>query len=286
MADEKTRYWLKIDKDFLKSPHIKVIKAMPNGKDYVLFYLSLMLESVENVGHLKFTDLIPYSEEMLASLTDTNIDIVRSAVQIFESLGLMQLLDDGTIFMTQVAEMTGKRSDSADRVKAFRERQKSKALHVTKCNDNIQSTEYKEESTEYREESRDREGDGKAAPSPKTDYDFYKATYNATCTSLPKCKLMTDKRRKAIKAFEKQLGKDQFLEVCEKASTSAFCTGSNDRGWKADFDFLIRADKAASILEGKYDSKEAHNGSTSESTSESTGATPKKKWNIESALDD
>lgn len=105
-AQEKTRYWLKIDKDFLKSPHIKVIKAMPNGKDYVLFYLSLMLESV---GHLKFTELILYNDEMLASLTDTNIDVVRSAVKIFQSLGLMELLDDGMIFMTQVAEMTGKR---------------------------------------------------------------------------------------------------------------------------------------------------------------------------------
>mgnify|MGYP005796865919 CR=1 FL=1 len=28
--------------------------------------------------------------------------------------------------------------------------------------------------------------------------------------------------------------------------------GKNDRGWKADFDFLMRVDKATSILEGKY----------------------------------
>ena len=77
---------------------MKVVKNMPNGKDYVLFYLALMLESIENIGHLRFSELVPYSEEMLASITDTNIDIVRSAVKIFCQLGLMQKLDDGTIF--------------------------------------------------------------------------------------------------------------------------------------------------------------------------------------------
>ena len=121
-TEEKKRYWLKLDKDFLKSSQIKVIKNMPNGKDYVIFYLALMLESVETIGHLRFSNLVPYNEEMLSSVTDTNVDIVRTAVKIFESLGLMEILDDGTIYMTQVAEMTGKESESIDRVRAYRER--------------------------------------------------------------------------------------------------------------------------------------------------------------------
>lgn len=121
-TEEKKRYWLKLDKDFLKSSQIKVIKNMPNGKDYVIFYLALMLESVETIGHLRFSNLVPYNEEMLASVTDTNVDIVRTAVKIFESLGLMEILDDGTIYMTQVAEMTGKESESINRVRAYRER--------------------------------------------------------------------------------------------------------------------------------------------------------------------
>jgi len=159
---EKKRYWLKLDKDFLKSPHMKVIKNMPNGKDYMIFYLSLMLESVETIGHLRFSDLVPYNEEMLASIADTNIDIVRSAVKIFCELGLMQKLDDGTIYMTQVASMTGKESESAERVRLFRERQNQLALHgnsdVTNCNDNIEKEEEKDkQSTENKEEEQEEE---------------------------------------------------------------------------------------------------------------------------------
>lgn len=120
--NEKKRYWLKLDKNFLKSPQMKVIKSMPNGKDYIIFYLSLMLESIETVGHLRFTSLVPYNDDMLAAITDTNIDIVRSAVKIFCELGLMKIFDDGTIFLPEVPAITGKESESAERVRNYRKR--------------------------------------------------------------------------------------------------------------------------------------------------------------------
>lgn len=155
-TEEKKRYWLKLDKDFLKSSQIKVIKNMPNGKDYVIFYLALMLESVETIGHLRFSNLVPYNEDMLASVTDTNVDIVRTAVKIFESLGLMEILDDGTIYMTQVAEMTGKESESAERVRRYRLKQKQQLAlqgngNVTNSNDNKEKQEQRTENKENKE---------------------------------------------------------------------------------------------------------------------------------------
>ena len=155
-TEEKKRYWLKLDKDFLKSSQIKVIKNMPNGKDYVIFYLALMLESVETIGHLRFSNLVPYNEEMLASVTDTNVDIVRTAVKIFESLGLMEKLDDGTIYMTQVAEMTGKESESAERVRRYRLKQKQKQQLALQCNGNVtNSNDNKEEDKQSTENKED-----------------------------------------------------------------------------------------------------------------------------------
>lgn len=153
---EKKRYWLKLDKDFLRNPQMKVLKNMTNGKDYIIFYLSLMLESIETVGHLRFTSLVPYNDEMLSSVTDTNIDIVRSAVKLFCELGLMQIFDDGTIFIPDVPKMTGKESESAERVRNYRERIKkqkdTKLLQcnddVTKCNNNKEKQEYKEKQEE------------------------------------------------------------------------------------------------------------------------------------------
>lgn len=157
---EKKKYWLKLDKDFLKNSQMKVLRNMPNGKDYIIFYLSLMLESVETVGHLRFTSLVPYNDEMLSAITETNIDIVRSAVKVFCELGLMQIFDDGTIFMPAVPKMTGKECESAERVREYRAKLKKqeeiKLLHcnsdVTKCNDNKEKEEEKEKQENKQEE--------------------------------------------------------------------------------------------------------------------------------------
>lgn len=46
---------------------------------------------------------------------------------------------------------------------------------------------------------------------------------------------------------------EYWERVLSKLHRSAFCTGKNDRGWKANFDWFIRPDTAAWILEGKYD---------------------------------
>jgi len=155
MAEEKKRYWLKLEKDFLDSKYIKIIKGVPNGTDYILFYLALMLASVDTVGHLRFTELVAYNEQMLASLTGTNIDIVRSAMRLFKELGMIRILEDGTIFMPEVPRLTGKESESAERVRLFREREKQKALQcnndVTECNDNKEKEEEKQR-TENREQ--------------------------------------------------------------------------------------------------------------------------------------
>ena len=146
MSDSKRYYWLKLKRDFFKRHDIQIIEAMPNGKDYILFYLKLLCESVDHDGSLRFNDQIPYSPEMLATITNTNIDVVNSAIQIFTGLHMMELLDDGTFFMNEVSKMLGSAADndSANRVRRFREKQKESEGDtpvlqnvtdcVTKCN--------------------------------------------------------------------------------------------------------------------------------------------------------
>lgn len=100
-------YWLKLKKDFFKRHDITIIEAMPNGKDYILFYLKLLCESIDHNGLLRFNETIPYSEEMLATLTRTNLDVVRSAMKVFVNLQMIEVLDDETIFMAEVDKMLG-----------------------------------------------------------------------------------------------------------------------------------------------------------------------------------
>jgi predicted phage replisome organizer len=124
MSTQKKYYWLKLKRDFFKRHDIKIIEGMDNGKDYVLFYMKLLLEGIDHEGHLRFSETVPYNDKMLATITDTNIDIVRSAVKIFSELGMMEQFDDGTLFMKQVQEMLGDETEWAKKKREYREKQK------------------------------------------------------------------------------------------------------------------------------------------------------------------
>ena len=120
MRENKKFYWLKLKKDFFKRHDIKIIEAMPNGKDYILFYLKLLCESIGHEGNLRFSQEIPYNEEMLAIITNTNVDVVRSAVKIFSQLDMMELMDDGTYYMREVNKMIGFETEWAEKKREYR----------------------------------------------------------------------------------------------------------------------------------------------------------------------
>lgn len=140
----KRYYWLKLHRDFFKRHDIKIVEAMPNGKDYVLLYLKLLLESVDHEGRLRFSETIPYDEQMIAIITNTNIDTVRAAMTIFQKLNLVDVLDDQTIFLEEAQKLLGCEAWSTERSRNFRESKRNQinALHcnadATKCNEEIE----------------------------------------------------------------------------------------------------------------------------------------------------
>lgn len=187
---ERKKYWLKLEKDFLKSSQIQVIRAMQNGQDYIIFYLALMLESTSTEGHLRLNELVPFDENMLAVVTGTNVDTVRVAIKLFERLGMLQILENGTLFLPDVPKRLGKESESTERVRRYREKN-YKPLHscyiVTQslqCNDNKEKEKKKDKNKD-----KEREKDNKklslsqqkfanAFPDKAVDCDFDDNKYN------------------------------------------------------------------------------------------------------------
>jgi len=79
--------------------------------------------------------------------------------------------------------------------------------------------------------------------------------YNTYCVNLPRVQKLTDKRNKSIDNFLKEFTEEQFEDICKIANSTNFLIGKNDNGWKADFDFLMRIDKATNVIEGKYNNE-------------------------------
>lgn len=80
--------------------------------------------------------------------------------------------------------------------------------------------------------------------------------WNQVSGTLPKVKILSAQReRKAKLAWGNNPSPEFWTEIVTKLRSSPFCTGTNDRGWVADFDFLLKPETPARVLEGKYDAR-------------------------------
>ena len=85
--------------------------------------------------------------------------------------------------------------------------------------------------------------------------DWFISKYNEICKSLPKCQRVTTGRGKQILKILDKFSEEEILTVFQNIEESDFCKGKNDRGWKANIDFILREDKFVSALEGRYNNK-------------------------------
>lgn len=79
----------------------------------------------------------------------------------------------------------------------------------------------------------------------------------AAVAGLAGVQRLTEPRRRALKARLSEAGGiEGWLAMLERVRDSSFLTGGNDRGWRADFDFVVKESNFTKIMEGKYDRKE------------------------------
>lgn len=93
---------------------------------------------------------------------------------------------------------------------------------------------------------------------PDVDCDFVLRLYLDRCPSLPKVLKLTDKRKMKIRVRFKEMRFDYetMQQVFDKAEASSFMRGDNNRGWRADFDWIFEnSTNWLKILEGKYDDR-------------------------------
>lgn len=91
------------------------------------------------------------------------------------------------------------------------------------------------------------------------DFSEWRDAYNELCPSLQSCRIMSDKRKSAVRSMVKQgIKLDEFKEACQMAECSDFLKGKNDRGWKANPDWMFNATNVLKVLEGNYGGSRKH----------------------------
>ncbi len=122
MSDNKKYYYLRLKENFFDSEEMKIIEGMPDGYLYSNILLKLYLRSLKTDGRLMLGGKIPYSPEMISSVTGHPVGIVKQAISIFKELGLIEILDNGAIYITDIQNFIGKGSTEADRIREYRKK--------------------------------------------------------------------------------------------------------------------------------------------------------------------
>ena len=123
----KKYYWMKLREDFFDDDAIEWLEEKPKGKEYSLFYLKLCLKSlktngilIRSVGNI----LVPYDVKKLAEITKTDFDTAVVAMNLFKTIGLVEVLEGGEICLPRMEEMIGSETDKAAIMRRIREQKK------------------------------------------------------------------------------------------------------------------------------------------------------------------
>ena len=120
MADNRKYYYLKLKESYFDDDAIVLLESMPDGILYSNILLKLYLKSLKNGGKLQLDENIPYTAQMIATLTRQQVGTVERALGIFQQLGLVEQLHGGLLYMTDIELMIGQSSTEAERKRAAR----------------------------------------------------------------------------------------------------------------------------------------------------------------------
>ncbi len=120
MADNQKYYYLKLKENFFHQDTTMLLENMTDGILYSNLLLKMYLLSLKNEGILLVNERIPHTADTIAACTSHQIGTVERALKLFVELGLVEILNDGSFYMTNIELFIGKSSTEGERKKKAR----------------------------------------------------------------------------------------------------------------------------------------------------------------------
>lgn len=198
---------------------------------------------------------------------------VRTALTLFEKAGFLTQKTSKKNTLITIANWETYQSDAAlptQEASQPRHSGDTEASHQPTTNKKLRSKEGVEGEEQHREKPKAKEEQDRVAEATplwwcsETIENQVLHLYHITCTNLPKVRVFTEKRRNAISTccrglkWHEAVSTEEalitlFAEGLEKAAATPFLNGENEKGWKTDFDWLMKPENMTKVLESKYD---------------------------------
>lgn len=110
MAEVK---WIKIVTDIFDDEKIKYIETMPNGDEIIVIWFRILCLAgrSNNSGLLMMTDKIAYTDEMLSSIFNRDVKSINLALNVFESLDMIESIENKIYIMNWEKHQSGEMLD-------------------------------------------------------------------------------------------------------------------------------------------------------------------------------
>ncbi len=119
---EKRYYWIQLKEGFFKQKEIKKLRKIAGGDTYTVIYLKMLLAAVKQGNKLFFEGVEDTFPEELALELDEDPENVKVTLSFLERQGLIRVMGEDEFLLLQCDEMVGSESESAARVRRYREK--------------------------------------------------------------------------------------------------------------------------------------------------------------------
>jgi predicted phage replisome organizer/uncharacterized phage protein (TIGR02220 family) len=131
--------WVKLSVEMFDDRKIKQIRKLPSGNEICLLWIELitLAGKTNDNGCIYLAEDIPYNEEMLATETGHDLQIVKLALATFKKLHMLDILDNDRIALVNwskhqnIEGMERVRMLTRERTRRTRERQKLLGVDTT-----------------------------------------------------------------------------------------------------------------------------------------------------------
>ena len=217
MSKTKKYYWIKLPTTYFNDIAQKKMRKQEQGLLYQVIYLKLMLLSCNQDGFIYYQEVYDTLAEEIADAIGESETDVNNALDYFVKNKLL-IFQDSDAVIPQAQKLVGSETDSAERMRNMRERNK-----VTKERNNVCScyTELDKELDEELDEELDKELDGELDGEHEEEANNNRSNYgefNNVPLSKTEYKELCNKYTKDIR--------DKYIE-----KMSRYIKGKNGKGY-------------------------------------------------------
>ncbi|MGP4080111.1 phage replisome organizer N-terminal domain-containing protein [Pseudalkalibacillus sp. R45] len=211
--------WIKLSTQMFEDEKIRLIECMPESDALLIIWIKLLTQAGKTNanGYIYLNKTIPYTDEMLATIFNRPLNIVRLALKTFEEFGMIEIKDDHFITISNwekhqnVEGLDKIRKQTRDRVAKHREKKRLESRNGV-CNVTVtdgNATDIEEELEKeidikkYKKENQTK----KKSKNNQIPYDLYKQKIGKANTEI----------KKEIEVWVKVLNEELVIEALNRS---------------------------------------------------------------------